>query len=640
MTSFAYLIPAFPLAAFAFLIFFGKRLGEKSAGAAIGASVLSLLMALPFEIGALRGASFSHQFEWLKLGNSPLLFGFLIDPLSAMMLFVVTVVGTLIIIYSVGYMHGDPRFSRFFAYLSLFMFSMLTLVLADNFVLLYISWELVGLCSYFLIGFWFEKDSAARASKKAFITTRIGDAGFFVGILLLFFTTGTLELRNLNPEFLGGFAASAPLLTVAALLIFCGAIGKSAQFPLHVWLPDAMEGPTPVSALIHAATMVAAGVYLAARSFGLLTTFPEALPVVASIGTFTAFMAGFIALTQTDIKRILAYSTISQLGYMIAALGLKGYSAGTFHLMTHAFFKALLFLGAGSVIHGTGTQDIREMGGLWKKMPQTTLTFVIASLAIAGVPPLSGFWSKDEILAAAFESENPIFFYLLTATAAMTAFYMFRLVFLTFFGKMRKELHVHESPAVMTIPLWLLALGSAVVGFPGSPWMGHAFQSFIEPHAHEIDQAMNPVVLKTSLGCAGGGILAAGLIYLLFPRLAGFFGKIFRPIYLASNRKLWFDELYQATVIRAWYGMGNALSRFDLSVIDGAVNGTGTGTLRLSGLKNWIDIHIVDGAVNGVGAVTRGLSSLVRRLQTGFVQNYMFVLFVGVLLIIFFELNQ
>ncbi|MBI2167819.1 MAG: NADH-quinone oxidoreductase subunit L [Candidatus Omnitrophica bacterium] len=640
MVNLAYFIPLFPLASFVFLIFYGKRLGPKSAKVAIGASLAALVTSLPFVIGTLRGAVFQSQFEWLRLGGAPLRFGILIDPLSAMMLFVVTVVGTLIIIYSVGYMHEDPGFSRFFAYLSLFMFSMLTLVLADNLVLLYISWELVGLCSYFLIGFWFEKDSAAQASKKAFITTRIGDVGFFLGILLLYFTTGSVRLVDLNPEFLGTFAGQSQILTLAALLIFCGAIGKSAQFPLHVWLPDAMEGPTPVSALIHAATMVAAGVYLVARSFGMLVTFPDALPVVASIGTFTAFLAAFIALTQTDIKRVLAYSTISQLGFMIAALGLKGYSAGTFHLMTHAFFKALLFLGAGSVIHGTGTQDLREMGGLWKKMPHTTWTFVIASLAIAGVPPFSGFWSKDEILVAAFNAGNPIFYYTLTVTATMTAFYMFRLVFLTFFGKPRKELHVHESPAVMTTPLWLLALGSAVMGLPGSPWMHHAFQTFIEPHAHGVEHTANPLVMQISVACGGGGILLAGLIYLLFPALAPFFGRILKPLYLASSRKFWFDELYQATVIRAWYGLGGLLNRFDQSVIDGAVNGTGLNTLRLSDLKNWVDIHIVDGLVNGVGAVIRGFSSVLRRLQTGLVQNYMFVLFAGVLLILFFELNQ
>ena len=635
MTRLAYLIPIFPLISFVILIFFGKKLGHKSAFVAIGASSLSLLTAAPFEIGAFRGQIFSHSFEWMKLRGASFPFGVWIDPLSAMMLFVVTFVGTLIIIYSVGYMHEDPRFSRFFAYLSLFMASMLNLVIARNLLLLYLSWELVGLCSYLLIGFWFEKDSAARASKKAFITTRIGDVSFFLGLLLLFFTIGTLEIKNLTHEFLATFANHPRRLTLAGLLIFGGAVGKSAQFPLHVWLPDAMEGPTPVSALIHAATMVAAGVYLVARIFPLIATFPDSLIVIATIGTVTAFLAAFIGLTQTDIKRVLAYSTISQLGFMIAALGLGGYAAGTFHLMTHAFFKALLFLGAGSVIHGTGTQDLREMGGIWKKMPHTTLTFLIASLAIAGVPPFAGFWSKDEILVTAFNGPNKIFYYVLTATATMTAFYMFRLVFLAFFGKPRKDLHVHESPAVMTVPLWILAIGSAVIGLPGSPWMHHAFQHFILP-GHEIEPG-NPLVMKISVGCGAGGILLAALIYLLFPRLAGFFGMIFKPLYLASYNKLWFDELYQATVIRAWYGLGNLLYRFDQNVVDGAVNGTGLGTVRFSDIQNWIDVHIVDGIVNGVGRVTRGFSGVLRKIQTGFIQNYLIILFVGVVIILFFQ---
>lgn len=637
MVTLTYLIPTFPLLSFVILIFFGKKLRHKSALIAIGASLLSLASATPLILATWHGSTFAHAFNWIAINGVPLSFGIWVDPLASMMLFVVTFVGSLIIIYSVGYMHEDPRFSRFFAYLSLFMFSMLSLVLSPNFVMLYMSWELVGLCSYLLIGFWFEKDSAARASKKAFITTRVGDVAFFLGILLFFFTTGTVELKNLNHEFLNHFSEHSRLLTLAAILIFGGAVGKSAQFPLHVWLPDAMEGPTPVSALIHAATMVAAGVYLVARSFGLITAFPDSLTVIATIGTLTAAMAAFFAVTQTDIKRVLAYSTISQLGFMIAALGLKGYAAGTFHLMTHAFFKALLFLGAGSVIHGSGTQDLREMGGLWKKMPHTTFTFLIASLAIAGVPPLSGFWSKDEILLAAYESGNLIFYYVLSTTAAVTAFYMFRLVFLAFFGKPRSEHHVHESPAVMTIPLWILAAGAAVIGLPGSPWMHHAFQNFINTPdtAHGMEHTVNFFVMKVSVALGAGGIILAAIIYLLFPWLAPFFGKILKPVYLASYNKLWFDELYQATIIRAWYGAGKLLNQFDSAVVDGAVNGTGIGTLWLSGLKNWIDVHIVDGLVNGVGAVTRRFSAILRRFQTGLIQNYLIILFVGILVILF-----
>ena len=646
--SLAYLIPFFPLLSFVILIFFGKRFGERSAWIAVGASSLSLCFSAPFVLGTLGGQTFTHEFAWLTLRNHPFFFGILVDPLSAMMLFVVTVVGTLIILYSIGYMHHDPRFSRFFAYLSLFMASMLNLILANNLLMLYFSWELVGLCSYLLIGFWFEKESAANACKKAFITTRIGDLAFFLGILTLFFTTGTLDLRDLNHEFLaawihsdGGAHSHIPLLMLAGLLIFGGAVGKSAQFPLHVWLPDAMEGPTPVSALIHAATMVAAGVYLVARSFGLISLFPDSLSIIASIGTMTALMAAFIALTQTDIKRVLAYSTISQLGFMIAALGLKGYSAGTFHLMTHAFFKALLFLGAGSVIHGTGTQDIREMGGLWKKMPHTTMTFMIASLAIAGIPPLAGFWSKDEILAAAYESGHPIFYYVLSVTALLTAFYMFRLVFLTFFGKPRKEHHAHESPAVMTLPLWVLAMASALIGLPGSPWMHHAFQAFIEtPDAAQtaVHEA-HSFVMITSIALGGSGIFLAWIFYLVLPSIPQKLGTLLRPFYLASRRKLWFDELYQATFIRGWYALSRALSHFDTRLVDGAVNGVGTSTLLLSQIKNWIDVHIVDGIVNGVGEVTRTFSSRLRKIQTGFIQNYLFILVCGILVILFFGLK-
>ena len=371
MTPYAYLIPLFPLAAFAVNILFGRWLREKAAWLSIATSLASCGIAMPIIweiiVGA-RHAAALHEYSlpWLWLGNQSLNVGFLLDPLAAVLLFVVTIIGTLIIIYSTGYMHDDPRTSRFFAYLSLFMSAMLTLVIANNYVLFFMAWEIMGLCSYLLIGFWFEKESAANASQKAFWTTRVGDVGFLLGILTLFIATGTLNFADL--ESVAAVRHAAPLhetlLPFAALLIFCGTIGKSAQFPLHVWLPDAMEGPTPVSALIHAATMVAAGVYLVARSFPLFAAFPLVLNIVLFIGTLTAFMAAFIAVTATDIKKVLAYSTISQLGFMVAALGLGGLSAGIFHLTTHAFFKALLFLGAGSVIHGTGSQDLRELGGL------------------------------------------------------------------------------------------------------------------------------------------------------------------------------------------------------------------------------------------------------------------------------------
>ncbi len=650
MTEYAYLIPVFPLIAFVINILFGRQVRRGAAGISIFSSLLSCAVALPAAWQVAQGGTFSKEIVWLWLGNAGLKFGYLLDPLSATLLFVVTIVGTLIQIYSAGYMREDPRFSRFFAYVSLFMAAMLALVIANNYLLFFIAWEIMGLCSYLLIGFWFEKDSAANAGRKAFLTTRVGDVGFFLGILTLYVAAGTLnfaDLEHVVGASLGGAlsehgqAQGLPLLPLAALLIFCGTIGKSAQFPLHVWLPDAMEGPTPVSALIHAATMVAAGVYLVARSFVLFAAFPAVLSVVTVIGLITAFMAAFIALTATDIKKILAYSTISQLGYMVTAMGLNGMGAGTFHLMTHAFFKALLFLGAGSVIHGTHTQDIREMGGLFGKMKHTATTFVIASLAIAGVPPLSGFWSKDEILLAAYDSGNRFILGLLLLTAFMTAFYMFRLVFLTFFGETRNhKIHAHESPALMTWPLWILATGSLFIGIPGSPWMHHWFQGFIHGSHHEAaEHTINWFVMGSSIAASVGGILLAALIYLKNLSWAEAAARTFQPLYQLSRNKFWFDEIYSALIIRPFQRLGEFLFRFDQVVIDGLVNATGIGTVKVSDLQHWIDQHIVDGLVNFVGYFTQWTSALLRRFQTGLVQHYLLIVFFGILALMFFELR-
>ncbi len=637
--GYAYLIPFFPLLAFIIIIFNGRRLGHKSAFVAVGGSGLAALFSTLVIFQVLGGATYHHSFDWIKIGQTTLSFGLFIDPLTAMMLFVVTYVGTLIFIYSIGYMHDDPRFSRFFAYLSLFMFSMLGLTLSNHYFQLYLFWELVGLCSYLLISFWFEKESAANAGRKAFITTRMGDVGLFIGILLLLHVTGTLQFQNFTPDFLNQKGAgNEALLTLACILIFTGACGKSAQFPLHVWLPDAMEGPAPVSALIHAATMVAAGIYLVARSFPIFSHFPGSLQVVAWIGTITACMAAFIALTANDIKKVLAYSTISQLGYMMTALGVGGFTAGTFHLMTHAFFKALLFLGAGSVIHGAHTQDIREMGGLFPKMKITALTFLIASLAIAGVPPLSGFFSKDEILLVAYQSGHKVIFYALLITAFMTAFYMFRLYALTFLGKPRKDLHAHESPAVMTVPLSILAIFSAVIGLPGSPFMNHWFQSFMQGGHHEEIHAV-PFVVQCSVGAGLGGIALALIFYLALPRVPEFLAKIFKPLYLVSINKFWMDEFYQAVILKPSWALGRLLFRFDQKVVDGAVNQTAIQTLNLSSVKRWIDEHIVDGLVNGVGSVTRFASGVMRRAQTGLIQNYLFVLVLGFILAIIIQIK-
>jgi NADH-quinone oxidoreductase subunit L len=638
MIAAACLIPLLPLAAFAVNILCGRFVRTKAAWISIVASLISCALAFPLILAVIRHGDSSAGWPWINLGPSFLSFGFLLDPLSATLLFVVTVVGTLIQIYSVGYMHDDPRYSRFFAYLSLFMFSMLAVVIANNFILFFIGWEIMGLCSYLLIGFWFEKNSAANAGLKAFLTTRVGDVGFFLGILTLFAVIGTLNFSDL-PSAVAAKSAS-PLLPIAALLIFCGTIGKSAQFPLHVWLPDAMEGPTPVSALIHAATMVAAGVYLVARSFALFSAFPVVMDIVTFIGLGTAIMAAFMALTVFDIKRVLAYSTISQLGYMITALGLGGLSAGIFHLMTHAFFKALLFLAAGSVIHGTGTQDIRELGGLFGKMKSTSWTFLIASLALAGVPPLSGFWSKDEILVNAFESRHFFIFPLLLLTVFMTAFYIFRLVFLTFFGKARKhEIHAHESPAIMTVPLWLLAIGSILMGLPGSPLTDHWLQVFLHgPHPAEA-HVLNVLVMSLGAGIALTGIAVAATFYLLKPEWPVVIAKVFRPLYLLSFNKFWIDEFYMAYVVRPFQALAQSLFRFDLSVIDGAVNATGIGMLKSSSIHNWIDKYIVDGLVNFVGSFTQFLSSVVRRIQTGFIQNYLLIVFLVVLVLMYFELK-
>jgi len=401
-----------------------------------------------------------------------------------------------------------------------------------------------------------------------------------------------------------------------------------------------MEGPTPVSALIHAATMVAAGVFLVARSFTLFMAVPNILPIVTAIGTITAFMAAFIALTQNDIKRVLAYSTISQLGYMVTALGLSGLGAGTFHLITHAFFKALLFLGAGSVIHGTHVQDIREMGGLFKKMPHTATTFIIASLALAGVPPLSGFWSKDEILLAAFGSGNYLVFGILLLTAFMTAFYMFRLIFLTFFGSARNaKVHAHESPAVMTLPLWCLAIGSVVIGIPGSPFMHHWFQKFMAHMVHHPEYEPSTFVMGCSVAVATLGIAFAGIMYLKQKHWAAAVAKRFPTFYRLSFNKFYFDEFYSAYIVKPFHSLGRKLFGFDASVIDGGVNGTAWVTMFLSGVKQWFDTYIVDALVNFMGTLVYFLNSVTKHIQTGFIQNYLLIAFIGILVIIFFELK-
>jgi len=554
--------------------------------------------------------------SWVIIeGGITIHLGLIMNSLTAVMLLVVIIVSLMVQIYSQGYMHGDPGYHRYFAFMSLFTASMIGLVLADNLLFLYVFWELVGLCSYLLIGFWFHRPAAANAAKKAFIVTRLGDFGFLAAILLLFSNTGTFNIAELHSLAITGVLAGT-VLTWAAIGIFAGAVGKSAQFPLHVWLPDAMEGPTPVSALIHAATMVAAGVFLVARTFPLFEHSVEALTTVAIIGGFTAIFAATMGLVMTDIKRVLAYSTISQLGYMMLGLGAGGVAIGIFHLFNHAFFKALLFLGAGSVNHATGTFDMREMGGLRKVMPWTYATFVIASLSIAGIWPLSGFWSKDEILASSLTSQ-PILFYLAMITVFITAFYMFRVVFMTFGGNYHgggSEAHdkPHESPSVMVTPMVILAILAVFSGF----WnvTGHFGALLGHGETHSFTEGFFGILAHPlpwiSLILAGLGILLAYAIYsakwLSAERIRGFFS----PLHTLFYRKYWFDELYENVLVKK-------------ALIGGF----------FAGLQQ-IDTYGVDGAVNGVanGALASGRT--IRRAQTGQLQLYGLFIGIGILAIV------
>lgn len=640
MLPYSWLIPFFPILSFILIIFFTIKKPKLSSLVSIGAVSLSFVFSFIVLITVLSNPITSEfKINWLDLPGFKVEAGMLIDPLTAVMLMVVTIVSMLVQIYSVGYMAGDPRFSRYFSFLSLFTFSMLGLVLANNFFEIFIFWELVGLTSYLLIGFWFEKKSASDAGKKAFITTRTGDLAFLVGIFLLTTTVGTLNFQEAFHQVESG-AISATLLTLSAILIFGGAVGKSAQFPLHVWLPDAMEGPTPVSALIHAATMVAAGVYLVARLMSIYTLSVPASLVVAIIGAFTAFLAASIGLVQNDIKRVLAYSTISQLGYMIMALGLGGYTAGTFHLMTHASFKALLFLGAGSVIHAVHTNDIWEMGGLYPKMKTTALTFIIGSLSLAGIFPLSGFWSKDEILLLAL-NKYPIFMLVGLAVAFMTAFYMFRLCFVTFYGKPKdqhKFEHAHESPKVMTVPLVVLAFLSIFAGWVGIPWLSKGYSSFVYHHeVHHLEPNFILMIVATLVALSG--IYLAYLMYYkgsISPeKLKNKFSFIYKILY----NKYYFDELYNAIIIKPLFKLADFLyKKFDLGVIDWLVNAVGDFIVFLSWLKERFDTIIVDGAVNGLGYVIRGTGAGMRKVQTGQLQNYAFIIFFGIVLIILLKL--
>ena len=618
----AWLIPLAPLAAFILVILWGERLPGRGAVVSIAGIVLAGAAALKVLAEVIGGARADVTYTWAVVGSRPLVVGFVVDPLSAIMLAMVGVVATLITVYSVGYMTGDPRFPRFFAYLSLFQFSMLFLILADNFLFIYMGWELVGLCSYLLIGFWFERPAAARAALKAFITTRVGDFSMMIGILLLFLGVGSLRFDEIFRAIdLGGFGG--PALTLAAVLVFGGAVGKSAQVPLHVWLPDAMEGPTPVSALIHAATMVAAGVYLVARVYPLFLFSPghTALTVVAYIGGITALFAATMGVVENDIKRVLAYSTVSQLGYMMMGLGVLGYTAGMFHLITHAFFKALLFLGAGSVIHIVATNNMKQMGGLAKAMPVTFWTFLAATLALTGIPPFAGFFSKDAILLAAYAHDKALWL-LGAAGAFLTAFYMGRLCWYTFAGEYRggdpgaaghgaagsgHGAGLHESPAVMTIPLAILAVFAVFLGWAGADILGNPFERFI--HFERVAPPPgNTGLLVGSILIAVAGWLAAGAVYVWRIVPSEELRRRFHGLYTLVVHKYYVDDFY------GWLFLG----------IGGLV-------IRLAGA---FDRYVVDGLVNLAGWLARQLGLGLRYAQTGREETYLLLVFLGVLIIV------
>lgn len=678
-----------PLFGFIIIVLFNKRF-PKIFNLGIGILTFGLISAIIILFTKLTdyiAQDIIFQFTWIDFGNIAVLgdtkinLGIKIDNIAAIMLFVVNLISFLVHVYSLEYLKGDKRFNRYYSYLGIFTFSMIGIVIADNLLMMYIFWELVGLSSYLLIGFWYEKQSASDAGKKAFLTNRIGDIGMLIGILILYTNYHTFSFNEIFHQLDSGHIpfGSNGWLTAAGILVFLGAVGKSAQFPLHVWLPDAMEGPTPVSALIHSATMVAAGVYLSLRIFPILTA--DAMLFVAVIGGFTSFIAATIALTQNDIKRVLAYSTVSQLGYMVMSVGVGAYTFAFFHLVTHAFFKSNLFLGSGSVIHAMHhEQDMRHMGGLRKKMPITYVTFVISSLALAGIPLTSGFLSKDGILAGSLAFAHltghwllPVFGFLV---AMMTAFYMFRLIINTFHGTPRdqeKYDHAHENPLVMTVPLMILATLSIFFWYspnPASPddgwflskWI-HTPQQVIpeetryefminknssemvhestnskimnsEEYEHAMHWAHIPTLI-TSIVLAGLGILLAFLLYQWHVFDPDKWENKLKSLHSFSLNKWYVDELYHATFISGTLGFGHLLSWFDKWIVDGIVNGSAAVTRGFSKLSGLFDTFVVDGLVNATAFISGFIGLNFKKLQTGKVQTYI-VLVVFSMLILFF----
>lgn len=636
MIDLVWLIPVFPFVGFLINGLLGRKFPEKVIGwigaLSVGASFV-VALGIFLELLGMPPAARSVQkivFTWILSGDLNVPIGFLVDPLSMVMLLVVSGVGCLIHIYSIGYMHGELGFRRFFAYLNLFVFNMLILVAANNFLLMFVGWEGVGLCSYLLIGYYYEKQSAADAGKKAFVVNRVGDFGFLIGMFLIFVTFGSLNYTDVFTAAPEKLTQGGLMVTLITLLLFVGATGKSAQIPLYTWLPDAMEGPTPVSALIHAATMVTAGVYMVSRCSILYAMAPISITTVAVVGGATALFAATMGITQFDIKRVLAYSTISQLGYMFMACGVGAFGSGIFHLMTHAFFKALLFLSAGSVMHAmSGELDMRKMGALSKKIPITCAVYWFGTLAIAGVFPFAGFFSKDEILYHAIV-RHPAFWIMGAVAAIMTSFYMFRSLWMTFYGESHVDHetahHVHESPPIMTVPLMVLAFLALVGGFVGVPTVmiesGDQFGHFLEPvfapakailehghHAEHYSAAAEWGLMGVSLAIAFFGLFFARWMYVSKPSAADKAVEKFGSVHTLVYNKYWMDEIYDALFV-------NSIVNFSKF------------------LWKYVDEGIVDGIVNGVATVTRGIGGTLRWVQTGLVKDYAFSFLVGVLVII------
>lgn len=636
MVKLAWIIPVLPILSWCFISLAGHKVkgdGDRVGIAAMGiAFVISLLVFLD----VINGASHAASVTWAEIGRFAIRMGYQVDALTATMLTVVTLVSLLVHIYSTSYMEGDSRYKRFYAILSLFTASMLGLVMADNFLLLFIFWELVGLCSFLLIGHWYEKREVGHSAMKAFLTTRVGDVGMFIGIMLIWVSTKTFQFTGVVESIAQG-NLTGTLLTATAILVFLGAVGKSAQFPLHVWLPDAMAGPTSVSALIHAATMVAAGVYLVARAFPIFELSGTALVTVAWVGGITAIFAASIALVQNDIKRVLAFSTISQLGFMMLSLGVGGYTAGIFHLVTHAIFKALLFLGSGSVIHGVDTQDMHKMGGLRRKMPVTFWTWMIGSAALAGIPPLAGFWSKEEIMIEAWFSDHRALFWIALVAATMTAFYIARATILTFFGEPKeKERYdrVKESPNSMTYPLLILAGLAVLIGFINSPLTKYWFNDFVFYQQPHEGPSSFFVMAAATLAWIVGIVFALAMYSFGWIRSSSV-RKAMGPLYNVLQERYYVDRFYELIFVKGTVLVAYVIGWFDRVVVDGIVNLVGLGTAALARSTGRFDKDVIDGAVNGIAATIRAGSAVFRKVQTGFAQSYVLTMLITVVIGLF-----